>query len=164
MVDLRLGHREPALTGRNTMTAYFDTSATVKLYLVEPDSIMVEQVYGASRQVFSHEIAYVEVRAALAIARRMQRLDEMQHHELVADFMSDWRKDFSQVSTDEALLERAAELAEGFGLRGYDAMHLASADRLRSQLPALVFVSFDRALNRAAKLIGLSLPDFTPIA
>ncbi|MEI2422571.1 hypothetical protein V6O07_19995, partial [Arthrospira platensis SPKY2] len=63
------------MTDRERMTAYFDTSATVKLYLVESESVRVEQAYDASRQVFSHEIAYVEARAALATARRMQRLD-----------------------------------------------------------------------------------------
>jgi predicted nucleic acid-binding protein len=143
---------------------YFDTSAIVKLYLKEAYSEDTASLFTTAQFVSSHEIAFVETRAALASARRTKRLDESEYAISVRNFCDDWSHGVTPIGTDDTLLERAAELAEGFGLRGYDAMHLASADRLRSQLPALVFVSFDRALNRAAKLIGLSLPDFTPLA
>jgi predicted nucleic acid-binding protein len=142
--------------------AYFDTSATVKLYLAEDGSAQVEQFYDEVRQVFCHEIGFVETRAALAAAYRQQRVDDGQHRVLVMDFRYDWHTNFSSVPTDEPLLERAAELAEGFALRGYDAVHLACADRMRRHLPELRFVSFDRNLNRAARLLGLALPDFVP--
>ncbi len=57
---------------------------------------------------------------------------------------------------DQALLERAAEFAEGFELRG-------PADRVRQIVgPALSYASFDNALNRFAKLLGMRLPDFIP--
>ena len=143
---------------------YFDTSAIVKLYLKEAFSEDTAQFFTVAQFVSTHELAYVETRAALAAARRASRLDDAEYTISVRNFSSDWSYGMTSVNTDDALLERAAELAEGFGLRGYDAMHLASAHRLRSQLPELEFVSFDRTLNRAAKLLGLSLPDFTPLA
>jgi len=143
--------------------AYFDTSATVKLYLAEAGSVQLEQLYDETPQVFCHEIGFVETRAALAAACRQQRVDDEQHRTLVTDFRYDWINNFSSMPTDEPLLERAAELAEGFALRGYDAIHLASADRIRLHLPGLRFVSFDRDLNRAARLLGLPLPHFVPL-
>lgn len=145
-------------------TAYFDTSAIVKLYLGEPGSPVVEALYEQVAQVFCHEIGFVETRAALAAALRQDRVTEDQHAELVTDFRADWDNNFSPLDTRPALLERAAELAEGFALRGYDAVHLASAERIRLALPATRFVSFDRHLNRAAKLLGFALPDFVPLA
>ena len=47
--------------------------------------------------------------------------------------------------------------------RGYDAVHLAAADRVRLAAGQdLVFLSFDRVLNRAARLLGLHLAGFAP--
>lgn len=142
--------------------AYFDTSAIVKLYLREADSEATAALFERVPQAFSHELAYVELRAALAAARRMERINETQQRTLADDFRSDWEHSFSALRNDTALLERAADLAEGFGLRGYDAVHLAAADRLRLALPGLLFASFDRNLNRAARLLGLQLADFVP--
>jgi len=145
-------------------TAYFDTSALVKLYLREPHSMAVAALFGSLLRAASHEIAFVEVRAALAAANRGQRLADPQHAISVGNFRRDWATGVSPVVTDVPLLERAAELAEGFALRGYDAVHLASAERVRLALPATRFVSFDRQLNRAAKLLGFALPDFAPLS
>ena len=142
---------------------YFDTSAIIKLYLREAHSEDVATLFTTAQFVSSHEIAFVETRAALASAKRSNRLNEEEHAISVRNFCDDWARGMTPVVTDDGLLERAAELAEGFGLRGYDAMHLASAARVGLQLPALNFVSFDRTLNRAARLIGLQLPDFTPL-
>jgi predicted nucleic acid-binding protein len=114
--------------------------------------------------VTPHFIAFVERRAALAAAHRAGRLDDAEHAISVRNVCRDWESGMSRVGTDDALLSRAAELAEGFALRGYDAIHLASADRVRLHLPATFFVSFDRSLNRAAKLLGLPLPGFVPLS
>lgn len=141
---------------------YFDTSAIVKLYLKEAFSEDTAQLFCSAQFVSTHEIAYVETRAALAAARRANRLNGEEHAISVRNFQNDWSFGVTSVATDDTLIEHAAELAEGFGLRGYDAMHLASAVRLRLQLNDLQFVSFDRTLNRAARLLSLSLPAFTP--
>lgn len=146
------------------MSAYFDTSAVVKLYVAEDCSGEMEHLYDQVARVFCHEIGFVETHAALSSARRQLRIDDAAHGELVADFRSDWQDNFSAVGTTASLLERAAELADGLGLRGYDAVHLAAAEHVRLHLPATWFVSFDRQLNRAAKLLGLPLPAFVPLS
>jgi predicted nucleic acid-binding protein len=51
------------------------------------------------------------------------------------------------------LVHRAGELAEGLGLRGYDAVHPAAAETLRYE--SLVLVAGDRALCRAAEALGI---------
>jgi predicted nucleic acid-binding protein len=55
------------------------------------------------------------------------------------------------VGIDNALGERAGELAEQHGLRGYDAVHLASALSLATDI---TFVSWDQDLRRAAAKNG----------
>lgn len=139
---------------------YLDSSALVKLYVREAHSADVMALARKSQQWLCHQGGYVEVRAALAAAERLERISAQARSQAVARFTKDWRN-ISQVQFDEALLERAAELAEGFGLRGYDSVHLAAADRIRDAVgERLVFVCFDERLNRAAKLIGISLPEF----
>jgi predicted nucleic acid-binding protein len=58
-----------------------------------------------------------------------------------------------------ALCKRAAHLADRFGLRGYDSIHLAAAEALMIQImpQKMVFASFDQALNRAAAALGLTV-------
>lgn len=141
---------------------YLDSSALVKLYVREAHSADVMALARKSPQWICHQVGYVEVRAALAAAERLARISAQARSQAVARFVKDWGS-ISQVQMDDALLERAAELAEGFGLRGYDSVHLAAADRIRGAVgEQLVFACFDERLNRAARLIGLRLPEFVP--
>ena len=132
--------------------AYFDTSALVKLYLQESCSREVGELYHQSDAVACHEIGFVEARAALAAAQRSGRINVEEHRRLVQDFIRDWDAGISPVSTNPLLLYRAAELAEGFALRGYDAAHLASAERIFRVVPSTIFLSFDVALHAGNEL------------
>ncbi len=143
------------------LPVYLDSSAIVKLYVRESGSTETLKLTGSADLVACSGLGYVEVRAALAAAWRGQRLRDNDYADAVSLFRRDWVA-YSTVSVDAALIERAAELAEGFGLRGYDSIHLASADRIRLSMPDLLFASFDLTLNRAAKLLAFALPDFVP--
>lgn len=143
------------------LPVYLDSSAIVKLYVRESGSTQTLKLTGSADLVACSDLGYVEVRAALAAAWRGQRLRDNDYADAVSLFRRDWVA-YSTVSVDAALIERAAELAEGFGLRGYDSIHLASADRIRLSMPDLLFASFDLTLNRAAKLLAFALPDFVP--
>ncbi len=59
------------------------------------------------------------------------------------------------IGIDEALAERAGDLAAELGLRGYDAVHLASALSLGAQVTSLV--TWDRDLREAAAVKGLAV-------
>lgn len=56
------------------------------------------------------------------------------------------------IDVDEALARRAGGLAETHRLRGYEAVHLATA--LGVEGPDLVLATADRALGRAASDAG----------
>lgn len=59
---------------------------------------------------------------------------------------------------DPETVRRAGDLAERLGLRAYDTIHLASAERLyRGTQSSVRFLCFDGALNRAASTLGLTL-------
>ncbi len=147
------------MTVQTVLAAYFDASAIVKLYVQDSSSLPVAEMYESLDIVACHDIGFVEVRASLAAAWRMKRLDDGNYTRQVSDFSSDWES-VSTVSADQALLLRAAQLAEGFALCGYDSLHLASAERFRLGIPEIQFVAFDAALNRAARLLGFCCPEF----
>jgi len=59
------------------------------------------------------------------------------------------------VGIDDPLVRRAGELAEAHGLRGYDAVHLAGAQRAADS--DFVVVAGDRACLTAAAAVGLTV-------
>ena len=64
------------------------------------------------------------------------------------------------IDVTQPLVELAGEYALTFYLRGYDAVQLASARTVQLAAPgSWTFLSFDRRLNLAAKLLGLTVPD-----
>ncbi len=139
---------------------YFDTSALVKLYVRESYTDEMLALAASHDQLASHQILYVEFHATLARLGRENRLTDGQSNQLKRDFLAAWPT-FTQVGLTTPLLARTAEFAEGFALRGYDSLHLAAADLLRQAIGRpLVFASFDRHLNRAARLLGMKCPDF----
>lgn len=110
-----------------------------------------------AQAVASHVVAYVETHAAFARLARESVLDDVAHDRVRREFRADWPH-YVQVGLGAALAERAAELAEGFGLRAYDSVHLAAADYLQRRGGAPVrFACFDRRLNQAAQALGFVL-------
>ena len=142
------------------MNLYLDTSALVKLYIAEEGSPLARAAVGDARLVATSVVAYVEARAAFARRRREHALSSAAHRRLVHTLDTDWGR-YLRIEASEALIHEAAALAERHRLRGYDAIHLASALLLKSRLPeAVVFSSWDLTLQAAARREGLRrLPD-----
>jgi predicted nucleic acid-binding protein len=95
---------------------------------------------------------YPETRAALSLARRLGRLAP--YRAALASFEALFG-DLSIIHLDEQLARAAGALAETYALRGYDAVHLASA--LASTQPEDVFVTWDAELAAAAHVAGLAV-------
>ena len=137
-------------------TLYLDTSAWMKLYVAEAESALVERLIAQSALCASHQITYVEMRAAFAKAWRMGRIDQSQKTAAIAGFETDWRT-CKVMDATELTIRRAGDLADRFGLRGYDSVHLAAAEAISLLLTpqSLMFVCFDDRLNDAARALGL---------
>ncbi len=99
-------------------------------------------------------IAEVEARAALARARRGGRLSARKEREAWARFERIWSTS-AIFEVDRSLLAMATDLAARHGLRGYDAVQLASGMRAADVTGARGFVCLDRELNSAAAAEGL---------
>ena len=147
--------RDRAARPRARVIAYLDTSALVKLFVEERHSDRVRGIVGGSPVAVS-ALGRVEARAAFARVRTGGRLPTPEAEALAAAFEGWWRH-VAVVEPTSLVLERAATLADDHALRGYDAVHLASA----LELPAMqrpVFACFGGELSRAAEHEGLSVP------
>jgi predicted nucleic acid-binding protein len=136
---------------------YLDTSAFIKLYVEEVGSEIVRAAVSASL-LHAHWLTYPEMRAALARLRRMGYQTDEEYRQHKSEFETDW-KAVNAILPDERILRRAGELADRFGLRGYDSVHLAAAESLRvgPGEDSLRFACFDARLNQSAEELGLRL-------
>jgi predicted nucleic acid-binding protein len=140
------------------MILYLDTSALIKLYVLEDGADSVRDAVKRASVVAASRVSYVEARAALARAWRESRIGKQDLRHAVTGLNEDWER-FLVLEVTSDLARRAGNLAEKCGLRAYDALQLASALILKGSIGAEVsFLSFDENLSRAAKSAGLNIP------
>lgn len=139
------------------MILYVDTSWLSKLYLDEEGSAGVRESVQAADRLVSSRIAYAEARVALARAWRNGRIDDSVFRAARAEFERGWLSILVLEVTDEVARE-AAELGDLHPIRGFDAIHLASATKLRNGTKGEVsFMTADWRLRDAALAEGFSV-------
>jgi predicted nucleic acid-binding protein len=142
---------------------YLDASALVKRYIVERGSAEVAAAIAGSETVGTSIISRAETAAALAKAVRVGTLSRDEAASALQVFRSEW-PNLVRVQPTEMLIARADALAWELGLRGYDAVQLASALSWQDGLSDRVMMAtFDRKLWQAAQRSGLiPFPDDLP--
>lgn len=137
------------------MILYLDASALVKRYVIEAGSEDVAAAIASSASTATGIISRAEVAAALAKAVRMSALTKDEAEASLSLFRGQW-PDLVRVRATEAIVARADSLAWEFGLRGYDAVHLASAVSWQDLIGHRVtLATYDRLLWQAARDLGL---------
>lgn len=131
-------------------TLYIDTSALVKLYVEEEGRETVFEAVEKAERVATSTVAYAEARAAFARKERLGDLQERGRRQAVSDLDGEWRG-FVRISVSNLVAYRAGEMAERYDLRGFDAIHLASATRLADGFSDVRFLAFDARLMEAAR-------------
>ena len=137
------------------MTLYLDTSSLVKLYVAEPDSDAAADLVKQADIVVTSVLAYPEARATFARRKRDRLLTAAELTAIVRQFDQDWPR-FVVILFGNELARAAGRLADRLGIRGGDAVHLASFEQLlgRSDDEDIRFSSADERLNRAARALG----------
>jgi predicted nucleic acid-binding protein len=135
---------------------YLDTSSLIKLYVPETESAAVKRLVDAAEVIATSRIAYAEATAAFARKRRERGVSPADYRTLMQDFDHDWENYFV-VDVSDTLVKLGGLLAEKHALRGFDAIHLASAVIIRKQGDRPVsFSCFDKRLSLAARREGLT--------
>lgn len=145
---------------------YYDSSALVKRYIAELGSGWVRRQTGRDAGHLSITIVLSGPEIIAAVVRRARggHLSQRDERRAVLSFRQDWRSLFFVVSVDQRIVNRAMDIAESHGLRGYDAVHVADAlviqhDQQIRGLDDLTFVSADREQLAAAAAEGLAVED-----
>ena len=137
------------------MTVYLDTSDLVKLYIDELHADAIRALVTEASVVVTSIIAYAEARATLARRRRERLMTTSEAKAAVRQLDADWPR-FVVIVADHELGRTAGQLAETHGVRGCDAVHLASFQQLlaASEDDDVRFSSADARLVRAARSLG----------
>jgi len=137
------------------VSVYIDASALVKRYVTEMGSAEVVALTTGAAALATALVTRAEVAAAFARAVRVGVLDDVGGRRAQRRFSREW-PDFMRIPVTETLVARAETLAWAHGLRGYDAVQLASALTWQDALgQEIVLATFDRQLWEAAPQAGL---------
>jgi predicted nucleic acid-binding protein len=144
-----------------TAAYYFDASALVKYYILEPGSTWVRAIINATdaqgthlmNTIFVADISVTEVAAAFAILHRTQRIRRSARDGAFGQLVNDATRRYQLLGTDHHDFFAAASLTQSHPLKAYDAVQLAvalhhAANLATYNLP-LTFVCGDRTLLAA---------------
>ncbi len=131
---------------------YFDASAFVKLIVEEPGSELAADLWDGCDAALSSRLAFPQVRAALASANRNHDLSDAALETAEAVWQEYWSAT-RPIELTATVEQRAGELARHHGLRGADAVHLASALAIGD--PELVVAVWDQRLHTGARAAHL---------
>lgn len=145
---------------------YFDASALVKYYVLEPGSTWIRRLIddaASKNNAFVCEVSVVEVPAAFAILQRTSRLSRKGQDGVFRLFMRHLGDQYRVIQVTSPDFRVAAELTQRHPLRAYDALQLAVALRQQRLITrfgtSLTFISGDRTQLQAAEAEGLAVDD-----
>lgn len=139
---------------------YFDSSALVKRYAKEVGTELVENLCQKESAILISDIALAELGAAFARKLREGEITEDEYTVMLGDFKDDYLYEYFKVSISFEVLNLAVSLARKRALRGYDAVQLASAVKVKEAVTTeeyeakITFILADKALEEAARAEG----------
>ncbi len=143
------------------MIVYFDSSSIVKLFFDEQYSELARRVKDETDTAFTSIISYPEVLSAFNRAFQEGCCKKTDIENIRIEFQRIWNN-FRWIRVNEKLINSTMGLIFNYNLRGYDAVHLASALIIKDEgdISDLFFSCFDRNLNKAAKKEGFLIHKF----
>lgn len=135
------------------MIAYFDASSFLKLVIEEPGTDQARETWLSANRRVSSRLLYPEARAGLARAHRMRRIDKPMLDAARARVEA-YIDDADLLEVTDVVARQAGDLAEEYGLRAYDAVHLATVAGVADE--STVLVATDAELVRAARANGIT--------
>jgi predicted nucleic acid-binding protein len=138
------------------MILYLDTSALVKRYFEETYSTEVIRAWESALAIGTSAVAYAELMAAVYRKATEAKVKKSLIQDILRAFQEDWSS-FVIVEVDNRLNETIRKVIVGHKLRGFDAIHLASALTIGSAVADdFLFACYDERLRQAARAEGLN--------
>lgn len=147
-------------------TFFFDSSALVKCYIKENGTVWARSHINAHppNEIAIAQVTGVEIIAAITRRLRVGTATPADAAQAISAFRNDFQSRYDVVALSASLIEEVMNLAELHGLRGYDAVQLATALVVEARMTAvgigpLTLISADAELNQAAQAEGLLTDD-----
>ncbi len=129
----------------------------MKLFVTEQHSVAMRTAAAESTRVMVSQLTWAEMCAGLALKQRSNQVDAQIAATALEQLHAEWPR-YSRLGIDEDLMIEAGKLALRFGLRAYDSVQLASAQRAHKQLGSnMTFCCFDRQLDSAAAALAINI-------
>lgn len=129
----------------------------MKLYVQELDSKELRKYTTKAETLAASVVAYPEARAIFARIKAQGISTDAKHLQRLAQLNLDW-ENLLRIELVPAVVRNAGDLTEIYGLRGFDAIHLASALWLKEKTSTpLYFAVFDQRLRAASERAGLTV-------
>ena len=137
------------------MNLYLDTSALIKRYVNEPGTKDIRAWIRSADSISTSLLTRAETAAGMTRLLNRGILTEEDFRLALEQFRVDWI-DYHRIPVNEELIARTDFLACQYNLRGYDAVHLASALVWQEALMVPVtLATYDQELAEACKKSGL---------
>ncbi len=137
------------------MILYLDTSALVKRYFKEPYSEVVVTKWQEATGIVTSSVAYAEAMASFFRKKRESAIEDARMENIVSSLRADWNS-FIRIQVNDELNEYIDKAIKAHPLRGFDAIHLASAMIVHEKFQSdFLFICFDQKLTRAAQKEGI---------
>jgi predicted nucleic acid-binding protein len=137
------------------MILYLDTSALIKKYFKETGSDEVISKWQEATGIITSSVAYAESLASIYRKKREAKFGKHRLGNILEAFRRDWNS-FIRVEVTDDLNQLIDKTVSRYPLRGFDAIHLASALIVHETIPEeFLFACYDKRLLQAAKMAGL---------
>jgi len=143
------------------MLVYLDSSALIKKYFEEIGSEHIAQIWNESEYIAISQVGYSEILGTIHKKQKMDRFSDKVKNQINKTFLEDWDS-FIKVNADSKLNLELIRIHTKYLLRGFDAIHLATAKILSKQFEKdLQFLTADTNLQNAAEKEKLDIGKYT---
>ena len=129
---------------------YVDSSALIKIYVAEEFSEQSKEIIARYREIYLSQIGVTET-----LINLRKRLSTHEFAMATKLFEVDIAT-FNIIDFDEQISHSAVDISEGTNLATLDAIHLASALKVRDA--GIDFLTYDTVQRKVAKSLGLRTP------
>jgi hypothetical protein len=142
------------VTGVELALYFLETSALVKLYILEPGTDQLLRLAKLpENRLAVLAISFAETRSAIRRRERNRDIDPKNAAFILDRLQQHGEARFLRQAVTDAVLDGAAEMVDRYALRAYDAIQLAGCLALKTTVGTepLTFVCSDQELLQAAR-------------
>jgi uncharacterized protein len=134
------------------VTLFLDSSAVVKVYIAEPQTQQVMEAVEQADEIAVSVLALAEVTHAITRREQEGEVSASEAQEAYKNLLEEWSS-LTRISLNDVVAKEAAMLARTRGLRGADAVQLASVAMLSRKRKNVKFLSYDNELTQVARAV-----------